>query len=187
MDAYIEVRLLPDPEFPLSFLFGALYGKFHRALVMLASDDIGVSFPDYSLSPRTLGNRLRLHGTETALSRLMALDWLSGMADHVQCSEVLPVPEAVHHRTVARRQFKTSSERLRRRRMKRKGETHAQAAHAIPDSAKQTPHLPFVHIRSNSTGQSFALFIELGEMTDQPVPGRFNSYGLSRQATVPWF
>lgn len=187
MDYYLEIRLLPDPEFPLSFLFGALYGKLHRALVTLESDDIGVSFPDYSLSPRALGNRLRLHGTETALSRLMAQDWLRGMADHVRCSEILPVPDAVHYRTVARRQFKTSSERLRRRRMKRKGETHEQAVRAIPDSAEQTPNLPFVHMRSQSTDQHFVLFIEQGELRDQPKAGQFNTYGLSRQATVPWF
>jgi len=187
MDSYLEIRLLPDPEFPPGFLMGALYAKLHRALVSLGASDIGVSFPAYSLKPRTLGNRLRLHGSRDALSRLMALDWLQGMKDHIQCSELMPVPDRVQYRTVSRRQFKTSSERLRRRRMKRKGETYEQAALAIPDSVEQKPDLPFLHLRSQSTGQMFSLFIELGELKEQPTEGQFSTYGLSRQATVPWF
>lgn len=187
MNAYLDIRCLPDPEFPASFLMGALYAKLHRVLVKLESSNIGVSFPGYSLSPRALGDRLRLHGTSAALSQLMAQDWLKGMSDHIQCSEVLPIPDTVQYRTVSRRQFKTSSERLRRRRMKRKGETYQQAALAIPESAEQTPDLPFVHLRSQSTAQNFTLFIEQGEIMDQPREGTFNTYGLSRKATVPWF
>jgi len=187
MDAYLEIRFLPDPEFPASFLMGALYAKLHRALVTLNARGIGVSFPDYSLAPRTLGDRLRLHGTRADLSQLMEQNWLKGMNDHIQCSEVLPIPDSVEYRTVSRRQFKTSSERLRRRRMKRKGETYEQAASAIPDSVEQTPNLPFVHMRSASTGQPFTLFIEQGELVEHPREGEFSTYGLSRQATIPWF
>lgn len=187
MDAYLEIRLLPDPEFPMSFLMGALYGKLHRALVTLESNNIGVSFPDYSQSPRGVGNRLRLHGAAPALSRLMTQGWLKGMADHIECSDIRPVPEVAQYRTVFRRQFKTSSERLRRRRMKRKGETYEQAAESIPASVERTPKLPFVQLRSKSTEQSFTLFIEQGELREQPVQAEFNTYGLSRQATIPWF
>jgi len=187
MDAYLEIRLLPDPEFPVSFLMGVLYGKLHRALVTIESSKIGVSFPGYSQSPRGMGDRLRLHGDQSALSQLMTQNWLKGMRDHIQCSDILPVPESVQYRTVSRRQFKTSSERLRRRRMKRKGETWAQAAAAIPDSIERRPDLPYVHLRSQSTEQSFTLFIEQGELREQPTSAEFNTYGLSRQATIPWF
>ena len=47
--------------------------------------------------------------------------------------------------------------------------------------------LPFVQISSRSTGQRFALFIEHGQLQSQPALGRFNHYGLSTEATVPWF
>lgn len=187
MDAYLEIRLLPDPEFPVSFLMGALYGKLHRALVTLDSSQIGVSFPGYSQSPRSMGDRLRLHGTQAALSQLMRQSWLKGMSDHIQSSDILPIPESVQYRTISRRQFKTSSERLRRRRMKRKGETWEQAAAAIPDTAEHKPDLPYIHLRSKSTEQSFTLFIEQGELKGQPTHAEFNTYGLSRQATIPWF
>ena len=80
---YIDITLLPDPEFSHAHLLGALVAKLHRALVQLKADDIGISFPRYNLRPRSLGDVLRLHGTEAALQRLMELPWLQGMRDHV--------------------------------------------------------------------------------------------------------
>src|SRR5690625_6387343 len=86
-----------------------------------------------------------------------------------------------------RKQFKTNAVRLRRRRMKRKGETYEQAAKAIPDNEERKPNLPFVVLRSQSSGQTFHLFI------DQRLPGKersegdFKSYGLSQGATVTSF
>lgn len=168
-------------------LFGTLYDRLHMALVQRHADDIGVSFPGYSLQPRTLGASLRLHGTEESLARLMETDWLRGVRDHVHIGVIAPVPGDARHRTVQRRQFKTSADRLRRRRARRKGETVEQAARAIPTSVERRPNLPFAQLRSRTTGQRFSLFIALGELTDVPVPGRFNSHGLSRTATIPWF
>jgi len=187
---YIDITLLPDPEFGHAHLLGALVAKLHRALVQGQATDIGVSYPQHiaqPLSKRTLGAVLRLHGTPEALQRLMSQDWLKGMRDHTQISELLPVPANTQHRTVRRRQFKTNVERLRRRRMQRKGETAEQAAAAIPDTVKRRPDLPFVQLRSSSTGQSFCLCVEHGPLQAQPVTGAFNTYGLGQEATVPWF
>ena len=33
MDHYLDIRLLPDPEFPAPLLMNALFTKLHRALV----------------------------------------------------------------------------------------------------------------------------------------------------------
>lgn len=187
---YIDITLLPDPEFSIAHLLGALMAKLHRALAQGRSTDIGVSFPlhvDQPLTRRTLGTRLRLHGTAEALQGLMDQDWLKGMRDHIQVAELRPAPADAQHRTVRRRQFKTSAERLRRRRMRRKGETADQAASAIPDSVERHPELPFVQLRSSSTGQAFCLFVEHGPLRPQATQGEFNSYGLGQEATVPWF
>jgi CRISPR-associated endonuclease Csy4 len=97
------------------------------------------------------------------------------------------VPADAPHRTVRRRQFKTNADRLRRRRMRRKGETAEQAAAAIPDSVERTPDLPYVQLRSASTGQPFCLFIEQKEGQGAAGQGGFNTYGLSLGASVPWF
>lgn len=187
---YINVTLLPDPEFSYAHLLGALVTKLHRALALGQTTDIGVSYPQHigqPLTKRTLGAVLRLHGTPDALQRLMGQDWLKGMRDHTQVGELLPVPTDAPHRTVRRRQFKTNADRLRRRRMRRKGETAEQAAAAIPESVERHPDLPFVQLRSSSTGQPFCLCVEHGPLQSQPVAGPFSAYGLGHAATVPWF
>lgn len=187
---YIDITLLPDPEFSHAHLLGALVAKLHRTLVQGKHTDIGVSYPQHVDTPqarRTLGAVLRLHGSAEALQRLMEQDWLKGMRDHTQVAALRPVPTDVQHRTVRRRQFKTNAERLRRRRMLRKSETAEQAAAAIPDSVERRPDLPFVQLRSSSTGQPFCLCVEHGPLLPQPVSGTFNAYGLAHEATVPWF
>lgn len=184
---YVDITLRPDPETSAPALLGALYDHLHLALVQQRRDDIGVSFPGYGTTPRTLGSTLRLHGREPTLQAFMQDDWLKGMRDHVRASAIAAAPATAQHRTVRRKQFKTNVDRLRRRRMKRKGETMEQARTAIPGSVTHRPNLPYVHLRSRSTGQSFCLFIALGPTLNEAVSGHFNSHGLSRGATVPWF
>lgn len=184
---YIEFRVMPDPETPPWQLLGALYERIHLALVQQRLDGIGVSFPDYNLSPRAMGNRLRLHGSIDTLRQFLQADWLKGLRDHVRMSEVAPVPISAQHRTVQRKQFKTNVERLRRRRMKRKGESVEQAAAAIPWNVEHRPNLPWVSLRSRSTGQRFHLFITMGAPQPYPTEGTFNSHGLSAVTTIPWF
>lgn len=187
---YIDITLLPDPEFSHAHLLSALVAKLHRALVQEQTTDIGVSYPQHVNAPqarRTLGAVLRLHGSPEALHRLMAQDWLKGMRDHTQVAALRPVPTDALHRTVRRRQFKTNADRLRRRRMLRKNETAEQAAAAIPDSVERRPDLPFVQLRSSSTGQPFCLYVEHGPLLPQPISGTFNAYGLACGTTVPWF
>ena len=184
---YIDLTVVPAPESGMPQLLGALYDRLHLALVQQQLDNIGVSFPGYSMNPRSLGTTLRLHGSDTSLRQLLGIDWLKGMHDHVRVTDVAPAPLDALHRTVQRKQFKTNVDRLRRRRMKRKGETAEQAQEAIPHSVERTPNLPYLHVRSRSTAQPFCLFIALGPPLPTAVPGHFNRYGLGGPATVPWF
>lgn len=184
---YTDLKVLADPETGPTQLLGALYDRLHLALVQQHRNTIGISFPDYSLIQRTLGTTLRLHGSEADLQDLLATDWLKGMRDHVCIKDIAVVPSGVPHRTVQRKQFKTSAERLRRRRMRRKGETEEQARAAIPFSMERRPNLPYVHLHSRSTQHSFCLFIALGPLLSEAHPGYFNSHGLGNATTVPWF
>ena len=184
---YIDLNVVPDPESGPPALLGALYGRLHLTLVQQQLDNIGVSFPGYSVMPRSLGTTLRLHGSEASLQQLLDADWLKGMRDHVRMTDIAPAPADAPHRTVQRKQFKTNADRLRRRRMKRKGETAAQAQAAIPATVERTPTLPYVHVRSRSTGQPFCLFIALGPPGRTAVSGSFSRYGLGGPTTVPWF
>lgn len=184
---YIDITVVRTPESGTPELLGTLYDRLHLALVQQRLDCIGVSFPGYSMAPRSLGTKLRLHGNDTSLQPLSSTDWLKGMRDHVRMTGITPAPADAPHRTVQRKQFKTNLERLRRRRMKRKGETAEQAREAIPSTVERTPNLPYVHVRSRSTGQLFCLFVALGPPHPTAVPGNFSRYGLGSFATVPWF
>lgn len=190
MDHYVDIHLQTDPEFPAHQLMSALYAKLHRALVAQASTSIGVSFPgfedDGGKAPY-LGTRLRLHGQQTGLSALLASGWLLGMRDHVALTPELPVPVAAQHRAVRRVQVKSSPERLRRRLMRRQDLDEEAARQRIPDALAKLAHLPFVQLRSTSTGQAFRLFIAHGPLQPGTISGEFNAYGLSQGATVPWF
>jgi CRISPR-associated endonuclease Csy4 len=184
---YIDLTVLPDPESNPSALLGALYDHLHLALVQHRLDLVGVSFPGYSIHPRSVGTTLRLHGSYASLRQLLDADWLKGMRDHLRMTDIALAPADAPQRTVKRKQFKTNVDRLRRRRMKRKSETAAQARDAIPPTVERTPDLPYVHMRSRSTGQPFCLFIALGPPSAVAVPGAFSRYGLGGPATVPWF
>jgi len=189
MDHYIDIRLRPDPDFPESMLMGALYNKLHRALFDLQATDVGVSFPAHThgARARTLGDHLRLHGTQARLEQLMGADWLTGMRDHTQVSELLAVPANAQHFNVARKQFNTGSPSRAKRYAKRHDISEDEAQQIYAKLAARRIELPFVQINSRSTQQRFSLFIEHGKPQEKPVAGSFNHYGLSPDATVPWF
>jgi len=184
---YLDFTISPGPEINASHLMSALYEKLHLALVRDRVDGIGVSFPHYSVISKTIGNVLRVHGTEDMLHAFMRTDWLKGVRDHVRITSIAEAPHDALYRVVKRKQFKTSAERMRRRRMRRKNETEQQAEQVIPESVERIPDLPYVHIFSRSTGQRFCLYIAMDAAQVNSVSGRFNTYGLSTHATIPWF
>lgn len=184
MDHYIDIRVLPDPEFNASQLLSAVFAKLHRALAQLADGTVGVSFPDMG---KTLGERLRLHGTAPALSALEQTGWLKGLRDYTQITALQAVPDEVRFRTVRRVQVKSSAERLRRRSVSKGWLSEAEAAARIPDAVEKRSALPFIQLKSLSSGQMFRLFVEHGPIKDSPSVGKFSAYGLSMEATIPWF
>jgi len=187
MDHHIDINIRPDPEFPAHQLMSALYAKLHRVLVAQNSTGIGVSFPGFGLRAPHLGTRLRLHGNLAALSALMAHNWLAGMRDHVTLTPPTRVPETAKHCGVRRVQVKSSPERLRRRLMRRHDMDLQEAQQRIPDRVARLSKLPYVQLRSTSTGQSFRLFIDHEPAQSHAIEGDFNAFGLSQVATIPWF
>ena len=187
MDSYLELQLLPDPEFPPAMLMNALFAKLHRALVSHGEGRIGTSFPDFEQRKSGLGSRLRVHGSAVDLERLMSANWLQGMRDHLSCSTIKAVPENTNYRVVRRVQAKSNPDRERRRLIARKGVSIEEAKHAIPDNAAERLALPYLLLTSQSTQQQFRLFIEHLPLQKEAVAGSFSAYGLSTKATIPWF
>lgn len=184
MDHYQDIRVLPDPEFSEPMLMAALFAKLHRALVAHGKGDIGVSFP---YMQRTPGAVLRLHGDHQALTVLADYGWLKGLRDYADVGPIQAIPTEIQYRTISRVQVKSSAERLRRRAVAKGWLTEQQAQERIPITNEQRTSLPFIALKSLSTGQSFRLFLKLGELQEKPTEGIFSFYGLSSSVTVPWF
>lgn len=184
MGYYIEIKLLPDPEFTSSLLMNALFAKFHRALAEAGHGEIGVSFPQ---AQKTLGDTIRLHGSQGALELLMAIGWLKGLTDYTHVTAITAVPGNCKHRVVKRVQAKSSVERMYRRSVKKGWLSVEEAESRIASGKDQQLKFPFVQLKSRSTEQSFRLFIQQGKILDSPVAGEFSAYGLSDVATIPWF
>lgn len=180
MDYFIEIKVLPDPEFKETTLISAVYSKLHRALVALGNGAVGVSFPKAGNIP---GDLIRLHGGLGVLETLMQSNWLKGLRDYTSVSPVHPVPETGKHLLVQRVQPKMTAARLRR--AVRRGSMTEEEANEILTQRKNLKQ-PFFQLQSVSTGQRFPLFIAQKEV---PVAnaGDFNSYGLSSVTTVPYF
>lgn len=187
MDHFQDITVLPDPEFPVTTLMNVLYSKLHFALVNLRSDDIAVCFPDHDVTRPSLGDRMRLISGAESLHRLAESGWFPILRDYTSVTGVNHVPERTQYMMVRRVQVKSSPDRLRRRLIRRKGISEEEAQMAIPDSFGKRLSLPFVTIKSRSSNQNFRLFIEHKGPRSEPVAGKFNSYGLSSEATSPWF
>ncbi len=186
MSHYIELRIIPNPEFPSSIIMNLLYNKLHRALVQTNSTTIGVSFPDFDNKRNRLGERLRLHGSAAHIQNVMDNISLTALLDYLRIGDIQEVPPRVNHVTVRRVQCKSSAERIRRRQIKRHQLSEEDALIRIPNTVQKQLTLPYVTLKSESTGQSFRLFINQ-ERVENPETGSFNTYALSDQATVPMF
>lgn len=113
MNHYLEIRILPDPEFMPSIIMNVFYNKLHSALVQTGRSDIGLSFPDYSLNEKQLGVRLRLHGPRDGLTWLLSNVSLTGLRDHLRIGNVQEVPGVTRYVTVKRVQCKSNAERMK--------------------------------------------------------------------------
>ncbi len=184
MNNYIDIKILPDTEFSSSLLMNALFAKLHRAMVEAGHSEVGVSFPQ---AQKTLGDTVRLHGSQGALERLMAIGWLKGLTDYTCVTAITAVPGNCKHRVVKRVQAKSCVERMYRRSVKKGWLTAEEAETRMNAGKDQQLKLPFVQLKSRSTEQSFRLFIQQGKILDSPVAGEFSAYGVSDVATIPWF
>jgi CRISPR-associated endonuclease Csy4 len=183
MKYYQDLRVLPDPEFVTSILLSAAFGKLHRALVSGQHRDVGVSFPN---AKTRLGERLRLHGESTALERL-GLGWLKGMRDYTEITGVQAIPESHSFCRVQRVQVKSNPERMWRRSLNNGRLEESERERFLDCTQAQRVSLPFLELRSQSTGRRFRLFVRQTIGSPKNVAGDFNTYGLSKTATVPWF
>ena len=188
---YLDVRLSFDADLQPSHALAALYTRLHLYLVQNGSGAIAVSFPETLRNAggaaRQLGQVLRLHGTVEALTPLTQASTWGGAATVANIGTVKALPAGVLHHRIRRVQVDSNPERLMRRAMRRKGWTEAEAREHYSQVKAGTTALPFISLSSQSTQQTFRLFLNVGAPQAESVGGSFNAYGLSQQATVPYF
>ena len=183
MKHYIDILIKPDAEMPLNVLLNTVYTKFHKALCDLSSKNIGVSFPKYNV---TLGNILRIHGSVEDVASLKADNWLGGMNGYCVISDITPVPGDTKFRTVSRKQITMTQSKLKRL-IKRGSIPEEEVKQYKAKMFSQGLDNPYLELQSSSNGHKHRRYIEFGDLKTVPVAGSFDCFGLSKQATVPWF
>ena len=207
MKYYLDITILPDAEANLGFLWQKVFQQVHIALVDNKVGEwesaVAISVVGYGDKDFPLGDKLRLFSAnEAQLHKINIGKWLSRLTDYCHVSSVKSVPESVN-------QFA----RFKQKRVKGEGRLESQMVKKAKHIAEKfnvnydkclaelkaksqfnKSPLPFIHVESQETkkrlgneGQSiFPLFIER-ELCSQAVAGKFDCYGLSKTATVPWF
>ena len=183
MNSYIDIKIKLDGEMRENVLLNKVYIKLHHALFTLKSTGIGVSFPCYKVM---LGNVVRLHGQEDKLTILQASNWLGELASSCDISLVKGIPSEVLYRTISRKQANMTEAKLRRliaRDSISKDEVKGYKAKMF----QQGMDNPYLELESASNGHKHRRYLVFGNIIQSEVLGEFDSFGLSKRATIPWF
>ena len=212
MEHYINIQIKPDAEFPENILLNKAITKLHKALHDLNQTQIGVSFPDCTKQAKKgdvcfdyaqqncfigkLGKVIRLHGNQDDLQVLQDSNWLGGLSGYCEVGEILPVPEKIEgYRTISRKQHTMTLKKLEKRIAYQKANGALKTDEDVKQYERQYKEKmlsssfdnPYLELQSASNGNRYRIFIEISESLDSGVSGKFNHFGLSKTATVPWF
>jgi len=183
MDYYFDLTIEPDEEVPIFFIRNKIYTKLHKSLHTLNANDIGVSFPSYKVK---LGDVIRLHSSKARLNELQATNWLGGLIGYCEVGGIHSVPNHAKHRIISRKQSNMTEAKLRR--LIKRGSISAEEAKQYKAKMfSKGLDNPYLELESSSNGNKHRRYIQFSELLSNPVKGEFDSFGLSKEATIPWF
>lgn len=183
MEHYLDITLKPDAEMRENVLLNKVYIKLHKALHSLSSTEIGVSFPKYQVM---LGNVIRLHGTESKLLQLQETKWIGGLIGYCDVSPLQIIPKNVSYRTVSRQQSTMTEAKLRR--LQKRGSIPIENIKRYKAKMFQLGvDNAYLELESSSNGYKYRRYIKFGLLQTENKAGLFDSFGLSNEATIPWF
>ena len=200
MKYYIDITLLPNEEVSISFLWQKIFQQVHIALVDNKVGDnesaIALSVVDYGDKNFPLGSKLRLlAGREDTLVKLDIQQWLKRLSDYCHIKPIKNVPDGIKQYARFKRKPVKSIEKKAKRRAEHLNKPYAEVlAYLIKEGRSAESKLPFIKVESQNTKKrveqgvscQFLLFIERS-LFEVPASGKFDCYGLSKTATVPWF
>ncbi len=189
---YIQITLLGVGGISENFLLEKIIKMAHSKFIELQDKNgickIGFSFPKYNTEKPSFGNVLRLFANQREDLEMFEISkTLRKLSDYVHFTQIRFVPpEVLTYFQYQRFQVKGSVEALARRRAKRLGITFEEALRMYPDYKQEKLKLPFIKVKSSSTGKFFPMFIKRveGEKSEKL---EFNTYGLGISAFLPDF
>lgn len=199
MNYYCDITLLPDAEATLGFLWHRIYTQIHLALVEHKNPEgnslVAISFPEYGVNGFPLGTKLRLFAsTEETLNNMRLDKWLARFNDYCHFTSVRACKPAVRYVRFSRKQFKSNLDKVALRRANHMNISIEESREYVNQHYEEKSKLPFLNLTSISSNTEagfgekdrFKLFIDR-TFLEKPTDGVFNCYGLSKEASVPWF
>jgi CRISPR-associated endonuclease Csy4 len=200
MKYYFDITLLPNADANLGFLWQKVFQQVHIALVDNKVGDnesaIALSIVDYGDKDFPLGSKLRLlAGSEDTLVKLDIHQWLKRLSDYCYIKPIKKVPDDIRQYARFKRKPVKSIEKKAKRRAEHLNKPYAEVlAYLIKEGKTTKCELPYINVESQDTKKrveqgvspQFLLFIERS-LFEVPASGKFDCYGLSKTATVPWF
>ncbi len=185
---YIDIKILPNAEIPVATMMGELYTRLHHRLVQMRTDQIAVSFPQCREEPVTIGDTIRIIGPDSVLRECTTGTWMKRFMDFARISDIQSVPDNVEWKNLNKVRGARSVDSERRRYKKRFNVSDPDVIKKIPDRKIQPMNMPFLWVRSTSTGQNYPLFFRITKSAqDNQREWTFNSFGLSKTSEIPWF
>ena len=184
---YTELTAIPQAEMLQSEVMGFLVENIHK-IIPKYEGRIALSFPAY-IPNRSLGAIIRIFGEEGEIVEIF--NKLQKLADYALIQEPTKIPEFRKFASFSRYRPKNPTNsalnRLEKRAKKRGINATEIESYKRQWLAKyHSSFMPFVYLKSSSTGQKMPLYIKMQEKP-KAEEGMFNSYGLSQRATVPLF
>ena len=183
---YFELRAIPQLEITETEVINQVMQSLHQVLVN-HQGNIAVSFPCYNVH-RTLGGIIRIFGDETHLQPFKAA-LQAVVSDYIIALPTTPIPTSVkgYLRLIRVNPKGQSALRRAEKRLTVQGKWSTEVKNKMLEKWGSV-HLnyPHLHFASKSTGQRFIMWLKQQKCATA-VEGTFNSYGLSKTATVPDF
>lgn len=186
MDCYCELKALPNPEIIESAVVAELMQVMHRWLPAFKGR-IGLDFPLYR-QPKTLGGIIRILGKKDDIVSLhTTLKTDASVQDYALLTGIKDIPTSIKGYARIQRHHAKGNSRFKRlkKRHEEKGTWSQDLEKKVLEKFSVPLTLPYLGLKSSSSGQTFLLFIER-KPSKGCVPGLFNSYGLGiNGATIP--
>lgn len=185
---YLELKAIPQIEMPQPTVINHLMQLLHN-LLPAYNGKIGLSFPAYG-QLNTLGGIIRLLGSEMNINKIHTqITQSHHFVDYTLITPIQQIPQDIKSYVRFKRIRKKGKSDLRRaeKRLKLQEKWTISIGQAMIEKwGGELLTLPHIHLISGSTKQSFTLWIKQ-QRFNNPIEGLFNAYGLSQNATVPFF